>query len=291
MKPLPVRLPPIPADTARAASSLFGKGNIYIRVGEHLDELFDELPPLEMEIHGRSSPQANARYALMTAFQFAEQLTDRQMAEAVRNRVDLKYALHLPMSYPSFDPVVLCMFRKHLITDITSSQAVGLLLARLAELGLLKSMGEQSWDLESVLTGICTGSRLEIIIEAIYQALEALTVANYEWLRQVALPHWYTRYSRQTTMPFWPFSEEKLKASALEIAADIRYLLGEIDKSQQPGLVSLREIQYLRQVWADQFVQCPEGETHSGEVQLRPACTIHGANILKPQEGHQTQCF
>jgi transposase len=41
--------------------------------------------------------------AFVTVFQFMEKLPDRQAAEAVRIRLDWKYALRLPLTYAGFD--------------------------------------------------------------------------------------------------------------------------------------------------------------------------------------------
>jgi Domain of unknown function (DUF4158)/Transposase domain (DUF772) len=48
-----------------------------------------------------------SRLALVTVFQMAEDLTDRQAAEFVRTRIDWKYALGLDLADPGFDHSVL----------------------------------------------------------------------------------------------------------------------------------------------------------------------------------------
>ena len=45
------------------------------------------------------------RLALVTVFQFMEGLTDRQAADAVRDRLAWKYALSLDLCDPGFDHV------------------------------------------------------------------------------------------------------------------------------------------------------------------------------------------
>jgi hypothetical protein len=56
-----------------------------------------------------------SRLALITIRQFAEGFSDRQAAEAVRIRIDWKYALNLELSHPGFDFSVLCEFRARLL--------------------------------------------------------------------------------------------------------------------------------------------------------------------------------
>ena len=53
------------------------------------------------------------RLALVTVFQFLEQLSDRQAADAVRGRIDWKYAMGL--TDPGFHFSVLTEFRARLV--------------------------------------------------------------------------------------------------------------------------------------------------------------------------------
>jgi transposase len=53
--------------------------------------------------------------ALVSVLQFVEGLTDRQAADAVRSRLDWKYALSLDLTDPGFDHTVLCEFRTRLL--------------------------------------------------------------------------------------------------------------------------------------------------------------------------------
>src|SRR6266540_2501190 len=52
-----------------------------------------------------------SRLALVTVLQRAENLPDRQAADAVRMRLDWQYLLGLPLDDPGFDPTVLVEFR------------------------------------------------------------------------------------------------------------------------------------------------------------------------------------
>ena len=79
---------PIPADTARVAAAAIPKGNTYLRLRSFLgsiflDEQFASLFPT------RGQPASTPwRLALVTIMQFAERLSDRDAAEAVRTRID-----------------------------------------------------------------------------------------------------------------------------------------------------------------------------------------------------------
>ena len=66
---------------------------------------------------------------LSTVIQFAENLSDERMADAVRARIDLKYLLALPLDSAGFDSSVLSEFRSRLI----EGHAEQLLFERLLE--------------------------------------------------------------------------------------------------------------------------------------------------------------
>ena len=265
----PITLPPIPDDTARTARILFGEGNIYIRLGEYLNELLDGIGPMKVEIYGERSAETNARYAMMTAFQYAEELTDYQMVEAVRNRADLKYALHLPVNYPGFDPLALCEFHKRLYADLSSQLTYQELVNRLTEFGLLKTKEGRTLLVLQMLEAVCTSTRRQKVVEAMYRALESLTLTDAEWLRQIALPHWYERYSRRKRITFWPNGKGEWLTMTHEIGADIHYLLGEIDRSHQPAITSLREVQLLRQACEEHFEVSTVQATHVRVIHWR----------------------
>jgi transposase len=105
----------IPEDTARVAKAVFRKGNRYIRLRDTFGELFssEDFKPL---FHAEGKPALDpVRLALITLVQFAENLSDEGVAEAVRSRIDVKYLLALPLEDPGFDASVLCEFRSRVI--------------------------------------------------------------------------------------------------------------------------------------------------------------------------------
>ncbi len=83
----------VPPETARIAQTAFPKGNIYLRMRDELGTIYDD-DTFAALFPSRGQPAfAPWRLALITIMQFAEGLTDRQAAEAVRSRIDWKYAL------------------------------------------------------------------------------------------------------------------------------------------------------------------------------------------------------
>lgn len=86
------------------------------------------------------------RLALVTVLQMAENLTDRQAAEAVREKISWKYALGMTLAEPGFDASVLSEFRARLIAHGLAERVLDVLLARLSEVGLVKARGKQRTD-------------------------------------------------------------------------------------------------------------------------------------------------
>jgi transposase len=83
----------IPAETSRVARAAFPKGCLVMRVRDALGPLFtDEQFAALFPARGRPA-WSPARLALVLVLQLVEGLTDRQAADAVRARLDWKYAL------------------------------------------------------------------------------------------------------------------------------------------------------------------------------------------------------
>ncbi len=79
----------VPASTAAVARAAFPRGNPYLRLRDALGTVFSDaqFAPL---FPSRGQPaEVPWRLALVTVLQFAENLSDRRAAEAVRGRIIL----------------------------------------------------------------------------------------------------------------------------------------------------------------------------------------------------------
>lgn len=113
----------------------------------------------------------------MTVMQFAEGLSDRQAAEAVRARIDWKYALGLELTDAGFDHSVLSEFRSRLVCGAAEQLLLEKMLVRFRERGWLKARGRQRTDSTHVLGTLRILSRLELMTETMRAALNASAVA------------------------------------------------------------------------------------------------------------------
>ena len=108
--------------------------------------------------------------------QFVECLSDRQAADAVRGRIDWKYALALELTDPGFDHTVLSEFRSRLVNGQAQRQLLDILLDQLRELGLIRQRGRQRTDSTHVLAAVRTLNRLERVGETMRAALNELAI-------------------------------------------------------------------------------------------------------------------
>ena len=143
-------------------------------VRDQLGELFaDEQFGVAFGVRGRPG-WSPGRLALITVFQLVENLTDRQAAEAVRDKLSWKYALGLDLADTGFDASVLSEFRARVIAHGLEERVLDLLLARLVDEGLLAAGGKQRTDATHVVAAVRDLSRLELAGESVRACLEAL---------------------------------------------------------------------------------------------------------------------
>src|SRR5919201_5824872 len=188
-------LPPVPDDTARIARAAFRRGNPYLLLRDRLGAVFANADFADLYPAFGQPAYAPWRLALVTLMQFREGLSDRQAAEAVRGRIDWKYALGLELTDPGFDFSVLCEFRGRLVAGSAERLLLEAMLETCKARGLLKARGRQRTDSTHVLAAIRTLNRLELVGETLRAALNSLATAAPQWLRRVAPKDWYGRYA------------------------------------------------------------------------------------------------
>src|SRR5476651_1014140 len=141
MKPEPIG--PIPTETERVARAVFPKGNRAMQMPDRLGIIYDNAVFVDLSaVRGRPA-EAPWRLAVVTVLQFAEGLSDRQAADAVRARIDWKYALGLTLDDTGFDFSVLSEFRARLVEGKAENLLLNVLLDTCKAHGLLRARGRQ----------------------------------------------------------------------------------------------------------------------------------------------------
>jgi transposase len=92
----------VPELTATVAKAAFPKGNRYMKMRDELGTLYSDEQFADLYPRVGQPASTPWRLALVTLVQFAEDLTDRQAADAVRSRIDLKYLLGLELDDRAF---------------------------------------------------------------------------------------------------------------------------------------------------------------------------------------------
>jgi transposase len=279
---------PIPKETRRIARAAFPKGTLCMRLADRLGTLYQDqqfaalFPP-------RGQPALSpARLALATVLQFTEGLSDRQTADAVRGRIDWKYALGLALEDPGFDHTVLSEFRARLVAGKAELLLLDTLLARVRELGLAKPRGRQRTDSTHVLAAVRTLNRLERVGETMRAALNALASIAPDWLRAQAPAEWYERYGERVENHDLPKSEAERQKLAASIGSDGRQLLQAVEASERPELIALPAVRVLRQVWDEQHVETA-GQVALRAIEAMPSPAGLIASPYDPQARYSTK--
>lgn len=254
MQPSPI--PPVPEETARVARAAFPKGNRYLEMRDVLgtiysDERFADLYPR------RGQPAAAPwRLALVTVFQFQEGLSDRQAADAVRGRIDWKYALGLDLTDPGFDASVLSEFRSRLVEHQASERLLDVLLEQFKARGWISARGKQRTDSTHVLGAVRLLNRLELVGETLRAALEDVATVAPQWLTSWVPQPWFERSSRRIEQGRLPKGERERQQYAEQIGADGALLLARVQQDDAPAVVrDLPAVQELGIVWQQQYSQ------------------------------------
>lgn len=259
LKPLPIG--DIPQITQQVARAAFRKGNLYLRLRDELGTLYtDEDFAAFYSPHGRPTLPA-WRLALVTVMQFMENLSDRQAANAVRGRIDWKYALGLELTDPGFDYSVLSEFRTRLVEGGADQLLLDRMLTHFQEKGLIQVRSKQRTDSTHVLASIRVMNRLELVAETLRAALNELAAAAPDWLRSFTPAEWYERYAQRIEESRLPKGEAPRKRFTEQVGHDGFFLLDTLAHSGAPsGLASLSAVETLRQVWERHYERTAEGK-------------------------------
>jgi transposase len=270
----------VPAMTAQVARAAFPNGCLAIRVRDALGELFEDAQFAGL-FAARGRPAVSpARLALVSVLQFAEGLSDRQAADAVRARIDWKYALGLELADPGFDASVLSEFRARLVAGDAAERLLQQMLARLRERGLLVRGGRQRTDATHVLAAVRELNRLELVTETLRAALEALAAAAPVWLQGVVPAQWYDRYGQRARDWRLPKAEAARAELAVTVGADGFALLEAVYAAYPatPGwLRQVPAVQTLRAVWVQQYYRDQQGLRWRDKNELPPGALAIGS--------------
>lgn len=244
----------IPEETARVARATFPKGNMYMRLRDELGTLYEDSEFADLFVRRGRPANSPGMLAMVTVMQFAEGLTDRQAANAVRSRIDWKYALGLELTDTGFSHSVLAEFRKRLLEGSAEMRLLDEMLARLQGAGWLKARGRQRTDSTHVFAAIRELNRLELVGETMRNVLNDLAAVAPEWLLGEVTADWFELYGPRFENYRLPQNKGERRELQEQIGQDgVRLLEAIYDASAPDWLWKVPSVQILRQVWIQQY--------------------------------------
>jgi transposase len=244
----------VPEHTAEVARAAFPRGNRYMQMRDVLGTMYRNDQFADLYPNVGQPAEAPWRLALVTIMQFTENLTDRQAAEAVRGRIDWKYALGLELTDAGFDFSILSEFRTRLIAGGAEEQLLTQMLALFVDRGLLKARGAQRTDSTHIVAAVRELNRLEIVGETLHHTLNVLAQVAPAWLQDQVSAEWFLRYGQRFSDYRLPKEPNNRQTLAITIGCDGYHLLTQIySDAAPPYLKALPAVDMLRQVWVQQY--------------------------------------
>lgn len=264
-------IPSIPPETIRVAQAAFPKGNKYMTLREHLGAIFVNADFADLYPRVGQHGVAPWRLALVTIMQFAEDLSDRDAADAVRGRIDWKYVLGLELDDPGFDFSVLSEFRTRLVKGEAERRLLEKVLSVCEAHGILKTDGVQRTDATHILGAVRLLNRIEMVHETLRHTLNTLAHLIPDWLKAQVKPDWFDLYSKRLTEYHLPQDPTERKAVALAIGADGLYLLTCIYADDTLDWVRyVPAVDTLRRVWTQTYYHS-DGQLYWREKKEEPS--------------------
>src|SRR3954471_20123664 len=239
----------VPSLTAQVARASNPGGTTAIWVRDRLDGLWRDEEFADWYPRDGRPGLSPAQLATVCVLQFLLGLSDRQAAEAVRCRIDFKYAMAMELDDSGFHHSVLADFRHRLAEGDRADRLLDLALARLKEAGLVRERTTQRTDSTHVLAAVRDLTRLELITEAVRAALEEVARIAGHVLEGLVGDEWGRRYGRQVRLGKNP---TRPKTRMNQAGADARLLLEHL-AARFPDLLRGSQAEALRQVLAQNY--------------------------------------
>ena len=272
----PMDVPEIPAATAALARKVHPRGTDEMRVRDALGPLFGDVDFTTGEFAdmyaSRGQPGLSPALLLMVMIlQFRHNLSDREAAEAVADRISWKYSLGLELEATGFDYSVLSEFRARLVEGGRADALLSLMLERLKDAGLVKAGGRQRTDSTHVIAGVRRLNRIETVGEGLRAALEEIARISPGWIVPLLREGWDERYGRKVeTARLLGRKNASAQALAAQIGADGQALLAAVDADPTAAWINeLPQVKILRILWDQHYTA-----TSTGRLRFKDAAEL-----------------
>ena len=243
---------PMPIETEKIGQKLLNENDVYRMIGDRLFAQLNEQEYADLYSAEGKPGISPVLLAFISVFQFMEKLSDRQAINALRMRLDWKYAMHLELGYEGFDFSVLSEFRDRLIAGQAEGRVFEKLVAQIRGLGLIKEHGKQRTDSIAMLSKVRRLSRLENVVETLRLAIVAMVDTEPNWSQGILPPDWEEKYGERFVRQ--RYSEKEWQEYEEQIGDNGHWLLERLATGSAPVEVqNLPEVQVLKTVWGQQF--------------------------------------
>lgn len=269
---------PMPKETGEIGEKILSGDSVYKLVGDDLFNQFTEADFADLYPEEGKPGYSPVILGFVSIFQYLEKYPDRQAAEALRMRLDWKYALHLPLDNAGFDFSVLSEFRDRLLECQAERRIFDRLVEAFQAKGLIKERGKQRTDSMAMLTKVRRLSRLELVVESLRLAVGAVLKKDRTWGEAVIPPDWEERYGERFVMQ--RHTKEEWEGYDRTVGEDGQWFLARLESEGAPAeLKNLPEVQVLKTVWAQQFQQ------ETGKIVYQPSVSYDGhTQIQSPHD-------
>lgn len=276
----PQELDPIPEQTRLIALACFPKQTLIMRLRDEFGAIYRDQDLVRLFAKRGRGAASPWRLLLITIMQALEGLTDRQAAEAVRGRIDWKYALSLALDDPGFDYSVLSEFRQRLLSQEVQAVVLEPLLQLCRQRGWLRAGGTQRTDSTHVLAAVRSLSSLESVGEAVRATLNELAEVAPDWLLSVVAPDWFDRYVHRVELARLPKGDAARQALKEQLGQDGWHLLQAVQQAGVPPEVAqLESVKLLAVIWGQHYEIC------EGRAQWRDGPAVsNGERIVSPYD-------
>jgi transposase len=255
---------------------LLPESNPYRVIGDHLADILDDAHFADLSASTGRAALSPSLLALVTLFQFMENIPDREAAEQVVVRLDWKYALHLPVTDAGFDFSCLCYFRRRLLEHAQERLVFEQVLGRIQALGFVKKRGKQRTDSLAVLGAVRQLSVLETVTETLRLAVRALAQAAPAWVAQELPASFVQAYAHSRSE--YRLSADERRAALQQVGQDGVWLLERLEAMAPAALRDLEAVQVLRTVWEQRY------ERSEGRVRVRAQTVDCTELIVTPHD-------
>lgn len=268
----------IPEDTATLGQHLLPEDNVYRLTGDEVNEVLRMDDFHEMySVSGRGAVHPFI-LALVTVFQFLENIPDRVAAEWAVMRIDWKYALHVSLGYLGFHHSTLSNFRTRLVEHGGERLVFEQVLKWVQAHGFLKKYGKQRTDSTHIIGCVARLSRLELVWETIRVALCALQERYSDWYAK-QIPAVFDAMYRERQSA-WRLSAEEVAAETKKAGIDGYWLLDLITERGPSVARALPQVVDLEQVLSQQY------ERQDGPIRVRKP-PIRGKKQSRAHTNHK----